>query len=158
VLRHDDIAHDHKSITLTGLFKNRQEAVAAVCAIEKRQSPITRAGDKVQVMRAVTAMQSAGHKAHGIGSIVPALAQNARTGHPQFRNGKRKTWKGGPPAQPAGTVLGSSGLVHNNTEINASNVEINCLKNKLLHKTCDTCTQIINQRIKQMENYRDSFK
>jgi hypothetical protein len=28
--------------------------------------------------------------AHGVGSIVPALAQNARTGHPQFRNGKGK--------------------------------------------------------------------
>jgi hypothetical protein len=26
--------------------------------------------------------------AHGIGSTVPALAKSARTGHPQFRNGK----------------------------------------------------------------------
>jgi len=41
----------------------------------------------VQVMGTVTAMQAAGHKSHGIGSIVPALAQNARAGHPQFRNG-----------------------------------------------------------------------
>jgi hypothetical protein len=31
----------------------------------------------------------AGHKSHSIGSIVPALAKNARAGHPQFRNGKR---------------------------------------------------------------------
>jgi hypothetical protein len=28
---------------------------------------------------------------HGIGSIVPALAESARAGHPQFRNGKEKT-------------------------------------------------------------------
>ena len=28
--------------------------------------------------------------AHGIGSVAPALAENARTGHPQFRNGKER--------------------------------------------------------------------
>ena len=33
----------------------------------------------------------AGITSHRIGSIVPALAKNARTGHPQFRNGKQKT-------------------------------------------------------------------
>jgi hypothetical protein len=41
-------------------------------------------------MRIVGAMQTAGHdKSHGIGSIVPALAKNARAGHPQFLNGKQ---------------------------------------------------------------------
>jgi hypothetical protein len=29
-------------------------------------------------------------RAHAIGSIVPALAKNARTGHPQFWSGKQK--------------------------------------------------------------------
>jgi hypothetical protein len=29
-------------------------------------------------------------KSHGIGSIVTAVAKNARTGHPQFWNGKVK--------------------------------------------------------------------
>jgi len=32
---------------------------------------------------------------HGIGGIVPALAKNARAGHPQFRNGKRKATQKG---------------------------------------------------------------
>jgi hypothetical protein len=51
-------------------------------------------------MSAVTAMQAAGHdKPYGTGSIVPTLAKNARTGHPQFRNGKETARrKGGPPA------------------------------------------------------------
>jgi hypothetical protein len=45
----------------------------------------------VQVMSAVGPMQAAGHnKPHGTGSIVPALAKNARTGHPLFWNGKGK--------------------------------------------------------------------
>jgi hypothetical protein len=39
----------------------------------------------VQVMSAVGAMQAAGHnQPHSTGRIVPALAKNARAGHPQF--------------------------------------------------------------------------
>jgi hypothetical protein len=54
----------------------------------------------VQVMGAVGAMQAAGQdKQYGTGSIVPALAKSARTGHPEFRNGKEKNGKGGPPAR-----------------------------------------------------------
>jgi uncharacterized Zn-binding protein involved in type VI secretion len=78
----------------------------------------------VQVISAVGAMQAAGHdKPHGTGSIVPALAKNARTGHPLFRNGKRKPrnpghpskgWasplhkeivRGGPPAPLTGSAM-----------------------------------------------------
>jgi hypothetical protein len=37
-------------------------------------------------------MQAAGHdEQHGTGGIVPALAKNARTGHPLFWNGKENT-------------------------------------------------------------------
>jgi hypothetical protein len=36
----------------------------------------------------------------GTGSIVPALAENARTGHPEFRRGREREWKDGPPAHP----------------------------------------------------------
>jgi uncharacterized Zn-binding protein involved in type VI secretion len=65
---------------------------------QKRQSPAAGTGDKVQVMSAVGAMQAAGHdKEHATGSIVPALAKSARTGHPAFRNGK-KPQKAAPPA------------------------------------------------------------
>jgi hypothetical protein len=49
------------------------------------------------MMSAVNATQTGRHRSHGIGSIVPALAQNARTGHPQFRNGKGKTERVGHP-------------------------------------------------------------
>jgi hypothetical protein len=46
--------------------------------------------EKVQMMRAISTMQTAGHnKSHDIGRIVPALAKIARTGHPQFLNGKQ---------------------------------------------------------------------
>jgi hypothetical protein len=45
----------------------------------------------VQVMSAVGPMKATGHdKTYGTGSIVPALAKSARTGHPLFRNGKGK--------------------------------------------------------------------
>jgi hypothetical protein len=45
-------------------------------------------------MRTPGAMQTVGHdRPHDIDSIVPALAQNARAGHPLRRNGKKKTWK-----------------------------------------------------------------
>src|ERR1700685_3272984 len=61
VLRHHHISHDDEPITLAGLFQNREEAVAGVRCAEKRQPPVAGAGDKVQVMRTVTAMQAAGH-------------------------------------------------------------------------------------------------
>jgi RHS repeat-associated protein len=59
--------------------------------------------------------------------------------------------------KPAGTIVGSSGQLHNNSEIAASNVEIECLQNKLKH-ACANCKQGLINRIKRMENYRDSFK
>jgi hypothetical protein len=86
------IAHDDEAITLASLFQNRQEGIAAARRAQKRQSPVARGSDKVQVMSAIGAMQAAGHnKPHGTGSIVPALAKNARAGHPLFRNGKVNT-------------------------------------------------------------------
>jgi len=58
-------------------------------------------------MRAVSAMQAAGHdRPHGTGSIVPALAKNARTGHPQFRNGNGKLGRLGHPSGDAGGFRG----------------------------------------------------
>jgi RHS repeat-associated protein len=102
VLWHDHIADNYKAIALAGLFQNREEAVAAARAAQKRQSSIAGTGDKVQVMSAVGTMQAAGHdKQHGTSSIVPALANNARTGHPEFRNGKGQHRRlGHPPITP----------------------------------------------------------
>jgi len=47
--------------------------------------------DKVQAMRVRERGRPPSITSHRIGSIVPALAKNARTGHPQFRKGKQKT-------------------------------------------------------------------
>ena len=94
--------------SLPRLFQNREKGIAAARGAQKRQSAVAGGSDKVQVMSAVGAMQAAGHNnSHGTGSIVPApsassgqaLATNARAGHPQFRNGKEETRKGGPPAR-----------------------------------------------------------
>ncbi len=106
MFRHDDISDDHKAVTLARLFQYREEAIAAVRGVKKRQSPVTGTGDKVQRMSAVSAMQTAGHdKAYGIGSIVPALAKNARAGHPQFRNGKIKAMEGWATRQSSGPAI-----------------------------------------------------
>jgi RHS repeat-associated protein len=58
--------------------------------------------------------------------------------------------------QPAGTVIGSSGLTHNTTEVDASNAEIDCLRKKLdLPCGGGRCRHFILQRILQMQDYRD---
>jgi hypothetical protein len=96
--RHDDVSDDHEAIALARRLENGKEAVAGARRSEKRESPVAGTSNKVQVMSAVGSMQAAGHKTHGTGSIVPApstssgqaLAENARTGHPRFRKGKRK--------------------------------------------------------------------
>jgi RHS repeat-associated protein len=45
------------------------------------------------------------------------------------------------------------------SEIVASTVEIDCLNSKKQQKgTCDRCNQLIDQRIQQMENYRNGFQ
>jgi hypothetical protein len=70
VLRYNDVTDHHESISLAHLFENGKEAVAPTRPVQKGQSSIAGTGDKVQVMRAVGAMQTAGHgKSHGIGSI-----------------------------------------------------------------------------------------
>jgi hypothetical protein len=43
------------------------------------------------------------------------------------------------------------------SEIAAANAEIDCLKKKR-PSACDSCKQMIDQRIKREEKYRDGFK
>jgi hypothetical protein len=102
MFRPDDIADDHKALALASLFEDREKAVTGARRTEERQSPVAGTSDKVQVMSAVSAMQSAGHNKPMVpAASIPALAQNARTGHPVFRNGTGKaSGKGGPPAPP----------------------------------------------------------
>jgi len=110
VLGHVDVSHDHEPVTLAGLFENVEEAVAAAGGAEKGQSLIAGAGDKVQVMRAVSAMQSARHENDGTDSIAAHPCKERKDGAPTFQIGKesKDKQKGGPPARPA-TCGASSG-------------------------------------------------
>jgi hypothetical protein len=67
----------------------------------------------VQVMSAVSAMQAAGRdEPYATAGIVPALAKDARTGHPQFQNGKEKArQKGGPPAPGLDRAASASNVI-----------------------------------------------
>jgi hypothetical protein len=110
MFRHNDISDGHKPVALAGLFENREEAVARARGIQKRQAPVAGESDEVQMMSAVGAMQADGHdKQYPTSSIVPALAKNARTGHPEFRNGKGERRRlGHPPTASATATLGSA--------------------------------------------------
>jgi hypothetical protein len=97
---------------------------------------MTRASDKVQVMSAVGAVQSAGHdKQYGIDSIVPApstssgqaLAKSARTGHRLFWNGKEKAHRRlGHPSGRGGWIIVPQIMLRQDTtlhvEIKISNI------------------------------------
>ncbi len=99
MFRHDHISHDYEAIALAGLFQNREEAVAAARSVEKRQSPIARAGDKVQVMGAVAAMQAAWHdEQNSTGSIATRPCKQRKSGAPTVPERERRTPKGGPAA------------------------------------------------------------
>jgi hypothetical protein len=70
----------------------------------------------VQVMSSVGAMQAAGHdQQYRTSSIVPALAKSARTGHPEFGNGKEKRGKVGHPPNPVSyaTIFSDSSEIRN---------------------------------------------
>jgi proteasome assembly chaperone (PAC2) family protein len=61
--------------------------------------------------------------------------------------------------KPAGTVIGSSGLLHNKIEIAGYAVEIICLLKKLEGlQDCDACKKITTIRIKQVRKERDKNK
>ena len=59
MLRHHDIPDDDESVALTRLLEDREEAITGG-RIQQRQSSIARASDEVQVVRTISAMQTAG--------------------------------------------------------------------------------------------------
>jgi hypothetical protein len=88
---HDHVSHDDEVVALAGLLHYCEKPVATACGAQERQSAIAGAGDKVQVMGAVGAMQTAGHEEYIVQAVsCPALAKCARlalsgaegTGHP----------------------------------------------------------------------------
>jgi len=63
---------------------------------------MARTGDKVQVVSAVSAMQSTRHETHGTDGIASRPCKERKDGAPTFRIGNaRRSAKGGPPAQYA---------------------------------------------------------
>ena len=104
MLRHDHVPDNHEPVALPRLFQNREEAVAAALRAQKRQSPVARASDKVQVMRAVGAMQSAGHNSPCYGQHRTRPCKNRKDGAPRVPERARRTRKDGPPAVSTSVV------------------------------------------------------
>jgi hypothetical protein len=103
MFRHDNISHDHEAIALTGLFQNREEAVTAARSAQKRQAPVARTSDKVQVMGSVGAMQAAwDDKQNSTGSIAARPCKKRKDGAPTVLEREGKRGKPGPPARWCG--------------------------------------------------------
>jgi hypothetical protein len=94
MFRHDNISHNYEAIALAGLLQNREEDIAAACRVQKRQSPIARAGDKVQVMGAVGPMQAAWHdKPNPTSSIAARPCKKRKDGAPNVPERERESTK-----------------------------------------------------------------
>jgi len=100
MFRHHYVSDHHKAVPLTRLLKNRKEAVASLRRIQQRQSLVTRTGDKVQVVRAVGAMQARGHNNPMISAAsYPPLQKAQGRGTHSFETGRKKAdAEAGPPA------------------------------------------------------------
>ena len=111
MLGHDNVADDHETVAQPSLFQHRKEAVTTPCQAKKSKAPVAGTRDKVQMMRAIVAMQSARHNQLNVSAASqPTLAKSARVGHPRFRYGKGKTSrprKAGPPALCAVLIDGT---------------------------------------------------
>ena len=91
MLRHDNVADDHETAAQPSLFKHRKETVAAARRAKKWETPIARTRDKVQVMRAIVAVQAARHNKLSVpAASQPTLAKSARMGHPLSVMGKEE--------------------------------------------------------------------
>jgi hypothetical protein len=92
--RHHNIADHDKREAPTRLFENHEEAITIPrCGTEKRQSPIARTGDKVQIVRAIGTMQAAGLRQHRTRSC-----KKRKDGAPSVSKWEEKQiWKVGPP-------------------------------------------------------------
>jgi hypothetical protein len=98
MFRHNHISDDHKTVTLSGLFESRKEAVAAARGVEKWQAPTAGIGDKVQVMSAVSAMQTAGHDNPMVSAAsFPPLHRTQERGTHSFGTGKKNHERPGRP-------------------------------------------------------------
>jgi hypothetical protein len=61
VLGHDDVSVDHEAVLLARGFQDVQEKVAAFGRAQLRLAVVATAGDEMQIVVAVIAMQALGH-------------------------------------------------------------------------------------------------
>ena len=89
MLGHHYISDHDETVALAHLLKDRQETVAVRGSTEKRQTSIAGTGDKVQVMCALGAMQSAGHEHLMVSAAsCPPLRKTQGRGTHSFGMGK----------------------------------------------------------------------
>ncbi len=93
MLGHNNVSHNHEAIPLAGFLENSEKAVTAARMAKLGSSVITRAGDKVQVMGAVSTIQSGGHEIdQDHRTIIPRTrpCKERKDGAPTFQNGKEE--------------------------------------------------------------------
>ncbi len=92
MLGHDNVTDDDETVAQPSLFQHGKEAVAAARRAKKWETPIARTRDKVQVMRAIVAVQAP----RGITSLAyqqhrsPPLQKAQGWGTHSFVMGKKK--------------------------------------------------------------------
>src|SRR5579872_6275374 len=108
MFRHDHVSHHHEAIMLASLFEDGEEAIAAARSTKKRQPPVTGTGDKVQMMSAVSAMQTGRHKIPWYRQHGTRPCKKRRSGAPTVseREGKNRCERLGHPPK-AGSVVPS---------------------------------------------------
>jgi hypothetical protein len=127
VLRHHDIPHYHETVTLARLFQNREEAVATTSGTEERQSPVAGASDKVQVMSAVSTVQSAGHSKPIVAAASYPPLQNTQGRGTQSSGTGRETRAerlGHPPADAEKGALDAEGATKTGTTLPGTNRKV----------------------------------
>src|SRR5579872_3994662 len=90
MFRHDHVSDNDEAITLTSLFEDGEEAIAAARSTKKRQPPGTGTGDKVQMMSAVSAMQTGRHKIPWYRQHGTRPCKKRRSGAPAVSERERK--------------------------------------------------------------------
>src|SRR5260370_10810999 len=89
MFRHHNISNHYEAVALASLLQHGEEAVTAPRGSQKRQAPIARTRDKVQVSGAVVSMQAARHDKHyAISGIAAHPCKKRKDGAPTFRYGK----------------------------------------------------------------------
>ena len=88
---HDHVSHHHKSVTLPRLLKDGEEAVSRWRRVQQGPAAVAGTRDKVQVMRAVSAMQAARRYSMVSAASYPPLQKSQGRGTRSFEMGKKKT-------------------------------------------------------------------